>query len=59
MNTFEIQTSAWKEENFTIVTDLNENLVTKLIAEMVKSERQSDKIQTTLNSSDTNIQIVL
>jgi hypothetical protein len=44
MNTFEINTSAWSEENFTIVTDLTKEQIIQVIAGMVHHERKSDTL---------------
>jgi hypothetical protein len=39
MNTFEINTTAFDEENFILTTDLNEKEIVDVIAPIVMSER--------------------
>jgi len=40
MKAFEINTTAWDEENFVILTDLNEIQIKKVIEPIVLSERE-------------------
>jgi hypothetical protein len=42
MNAFEINTSAWEEENFTITTSLTEEEITSVIAPLIEEERESE-----------------
>lgn len=40
MKAFEINTTAWDEENFVILTDLNESQIKKVIEPIVNRERE-------------------
>jgi len=40
MRPFEINTTAWDEENFIILTDLNESQIKKVIEPIVNRERE-------------------
>lgn len=42
MNVFRINTSAWDEEDFYIMTSLNEAKIRKVIEPMVEYEREND-----------------
>ncbi len=46
MKIFEIQTTAWEEDNFFIATDLTQEQIDLVIAPMVIKERDGDSIYT-------------
>lgn len=46
MNLFRIQTSAWTEEDFFLVTNLTEEQIESVISPLVEAERESDDLVT-------------
>jgi hypothetical protein len=44
MNVFRINTSAWEEEDFYLMTSLNEAKIKKVIEPMVQYERDNDTL---------------
>ena len=44
LNLFQINTTAWDEEDFLLLTDLSENQVTKVITPIIKKDRKNDEI---------------
>ena len=42
MQVFKINTSAWEEENFYLMTSLDEEQIKKIIQPMVEYEREND-----------------
>lgn len=44
MNIFRINTSAWQEEDFYLMTSLNEDKIKKVIDPMVQYERDNDTL---------------
>lgn len=43
MKAFEINTTAWEEENFTLLTDLSESQIVDVITPIVMAERKQGK----------------
>lgn len=40
----EISTSSWEEENFVLLTDLDDDQISKVVAPLIQTERETDEL---------------
>ena len=44
LNLFQINTSAWEEEDFLLFTDLNEKQITSVISPIIQKDRREEEL---------------
>lgn len=54
LNLFQINTSAWEEEDFLLFTDLSEKQVTSVISPIIKKDRREEE----LTENDTLVEAI-